>query len=167
MTEFGNDLSANSVSFLHLPSLGKFTLQCLERFMMHFSFPYFLMTDRLIEGCPRTSQLGHLTSNILLKRNRKEIFKARQVFSMIHSARPTVSLVANIVFALNLFCFEKWGRTTRAKTMITTGRDCRSASWINLHIKLKQTLQTQFERLNHFFRIKMSYKIFIDLRINQ
>ena len=30
---------------------------------------------------------------------------------MIHSARPTVSPVANIVFALNLFCFEKWGRT--------------------------------------------------------
>ena len=35
----------------------------------------------------------------------------RQVSSMIHSARPTVSPVANIVFALNLFCFEKWGRT--------------------------------------------------------
>ena len=27
---------------------------------------------------------------------------------MIHSARPTVMPVANNVFALNLFCFEKW-----------------------------------------------------------
>ena len=49
---------------------------------------------------------------------------------MIHSARPTVSPVANIVFALNLFCFEKWGRTTCAKTVITTGRDSGSSSWI-------------------------------------
>ena len=35
----------------------------------------------------------------------------RQVSSMIHSARPTVSPVANIVFAGNLFCFEKLGLT--------------------------------------------------------
>ena len=33
------------------------------------------------------------------------------VSSMIHSAWPTVSPVANIVFTWNLFCFEKWGRT--------------------------------------------------------
>ena len=37
--------------------------------------------------------------------------KTRQVSSMNHSARPTVSPVVNIVFAWNLFCFEKWGRT--------------------------------------------------------
>ena len=30
---------------------------------------------------------------------------------MIHSARTIVSPVAIIVFAWNLFCFEKWGRT--------------------------------------------------------
>ena len=30
---------------------------------------------------------------------------------MIHSARPTVLPEANIVLALYLFCFEKWGRT--------------------------------------------------------
>ena len=54
---------------------------------------------------------------------------------MIHSARPTVSPRANILFTWNLFCFETWGRTngwtTCAKTMITIGRDCGSASWIN------------------------------------
>ena len=37
--------------------------------------------------------------------------KTRHVLSMIHSARPTVLLVVNIVFAWNLLCFEKWGRT--------------------------------------------------------
>ena len=35
----------------------------------------------------------------------------RKVSSMIHSARPTVSPVVNIVFAWKLFCFEKRGRT--------------------------------------------------------
>ena len=49
----------------------------------------------------------------------------RQVSSMIHSARPTVSPVTNIVFAWNLFCFEKWGRTD------DMWKNCGSASWIN------------------------------------
>ena len=57
----------------------------------------------------------------------------RQVSSMIHSARPTVSPVAKHCFVL--LGFEKWGltdiRTTCAKTMIPTGRDCGSAEWIN------------------------------------
>ena len=30
---------------------------------------------------------------------------------MIHSAKPIVSPVANIVFAWNLFSFKKWERT--------------------------------------------------------
>ena len=30
---------------------------------------------------------------------------------MIHSTRPRVSPVVIIVFAWNLFCFEKWERT--------------------------------------------------------
>ena len=67
----------------------------------------------------------------------------RQVSSMIHSARPTVSPVVN-VFAWNLFCFAKWGRTdgrtyertTCEKIMITAGRDCRSAEWINILVFL-------------------------------
>ena len=68
---------------------------------------------------------------------------------MIHSARPTVSLIAYIVFTWNLFCFEKWGRTdgrtTCAKMMITTDRDSGSASWIK---KLKGTpLATLVTRL--------------------
>ena len=55
---------------------------------------------------------------------------------MIHSARPTVSPVVNIVLAL--FCFAKFwkvgtdGRTTCAKTMIPIGRDCGSAELINI-----------------------------------
>ena len=57
----------------------------------------------------------------------------RQMSSMIHSVRPTVSPVANIVFTL--LDFEKWGRTdgrtTCAKTMIPTGRDFGLAKWIN------------------------------------
>ena len=63
----------------------------------------------------------------------------RQVSSMIHSARPTLPPVANIVFAWNLLCFEKWGRTDRrtdgrttwTKTVITNGRDCGLAGLIN------------------------------------
>ena len=45
---------------------------------------------------------------------------------MIHSARPTVLLVAITILNLNLFLFfEKWGRTdghTEEKIVITTGR---------------------------------------------
>ena len=66
---------------------------------------------------------------------------------MIHSDRPTVSPVANIVFALNLLCFEKWERTdgpfertTSAKTIIITGRGCGSAEWIKI---LNQELASQ------------------------
>ena len=64
-----------------------------------------------------------------------EIKWTRHVSSMIHSARPNVSPVVNIVFAWHLFCFEKWngrtyGRMTCAKTMITIGRDCGAAKWI-------------------------------------
>ena len=57
--------------------------------------------------------------------------------SMIHSARPIVTPVANIVF----YCFvlldlksgdgHKDGRTTCAKTIIPTGRDFGLAEWIN------------------------------------
>ena len=64
-----------------------------------------------------------------------KVLQLRQASSMIHSARPTVSPVANIVFTKNLFHFQKWERTdgctTCAQTMITTGRDCGSAEWIN------------------------------------
>ena len=64
-----------------------------------------------------------------------KIFMTRQdVSSMIHSARPIDLPVVNIVFTWNLLCFEKCGRkdvrTTCVKTIIITGRDCGSASWI-------------------------------------
>ena len=51
---------------------------------------------------------------------------------MIHSARPTVSPVANIVFCCFVFLDLKRGdgRTICAKTMIPTGRDFGLAEWI-------------------------------------
>ena len=60
----------------------------------------------------------------------------RQVSSLIHSARPIVAPVANIVFCSFVSSrFEKWGRTdgrtTCAKTFIPTGRDFGLAEWIN------------------------------------
>ena len=58
----------------------------------------------------------------------KNLEQTRQVSSMFHSARPTLSPVANIVFALIIFALKSGdGRTTCAKTMITTGHDCGSA----------------------------------------
>ena len=57
---------------------------------------------------------------------------------MIPSARPTVDPVAIINFTRNSFVlsdFEKRGLTdagrTIVKIVITTGRDCGSAKWIN------------------------------------
>ena len=50
----------------------------------------------------------------------------RQMSSMIHSARPTVSPVANIIFAL--FCWILKSGDGR-----TDGRDCGLAEWINMH----------------------------------
>ena len=81
-----------------------------------------------------------------------------QVSSMIHSARSTVSPLVNIVFALNLFVFlldfEKLGtniwtvrRTTCAKTMITSDRDCGSAEWINTFITGGPLKQNFFKSL--------------------
>ena len=59
----------------------------------------------------------------------------RQVSSVIHSARPTVSMASSDHCFL-LFCFarfEKWwdGQHVR-KIMITTGRDCGLAEWIKI-----------------------------------
>ena len=55
---------------------------------------------------------------------------------MIHSARPIVTPVANIVFCCFVFLDLKSGdvRTdiTCAKTMIHTGRDSGLAEWINI-----------------------------------
>ena len=61
-------------------------------------------------------------------------WKTRQVSSMIHSARPTVLPVVNIVFAWNLFCFEKWGRTDgrhEQKQWSLPAVTMGSVSWIN------------------------------------
>ena len=49
---------------------------------------------------------------IVLRKNKKTTL-TRQVSSMIHSARPTVSPLVNIALAWNLFCFENCGRVMR------------------------------------------------------
>ena len=56
---------------------------------------------------------------------------------MIHSTRPIVMPVANIVFCCFVLLDLKSGdgRTTCAKTMIPTGRGCGLAEWINRYQK--------------------------------
>ena len=80
---------------------------------------------------------------------------------MIHSARPIVSPVANIVFAL--FCFARFwkvgtdGRTTCAQTMITTGRDCGAAEWINNYYKTGVIKSAQFFKRSYNFQKMVRY----------
>ena len=67
-----------------------------------------------------------------------KIEQTRQKLSMIHSARPTVPPVV-IIFSCDIcFIFAIFWKVgtdvqmeTCAKIMITTGRDCGSAEWIN------------------------------------
>ena len=67
-----------------------------------------------------------------------DIRTTRQVLSMIHSARPIVRSVANIVFCCFVLLGETSGdertyvRTSCAKTIIPTGRDFGLAEWINI-----------------------------------
>ena len=83
---------------------------------------------------------------LLLQRTGAKVLMARQVSSMIHSARATVSPVATIVFcSFVLLDFESGdgrtdGRTTCGKTMIPTGRDCGLAEWINKWINASMVL---------------------------
>ena len=49
-----------------------------------------------------------LETLFLLEKINKNLKLTRQVSSMIHSARPTVSQVVNIVFVWNLFCFARF-----------------------------------------------------------
>ena len=73
----------------------------------------------------------------------------RHVSSVIHSARPTVSPVATIIICCFVLLDLKsgdgraYGRTTCAKIMITTGRDCGSAEWINKSTVFKVTHQAR------------------------
>ena len=55
----------------------------------------------------------------------------RQVSSVIHSARPTVFVSSERCFA-RIWSLRTYGGRTCVKTMITTGRDCRSAERINI-----------------------------------
>ena len=52
---------------------------------------------------------------------------------MIHSARLTVSPVANMVFTWNLFRFEKWGRTDgQSDDMCKNNDHYRPWLWVGL-----------------------------------
>ena len=54
---------------------------------------------------------------------------------MIHSARPTISPVANIVFAWNLFCFARiWkvGMEVRTDNMCENNDHYRPWLWVGL-----------------------------------
>ena len=68
----------------------------------------------------------------------KVTYTTQVVSSVIHSARPTVLPVMNIVFTWNLFCFARFwkvgtdGQIIHAKTIITTGLECGSTEWINM-----------------------------------
>ena len=64
----------------------------------------------------------------------KNKYYTRQVPSMIHSARPTVSPVVNIVFTCYvLLDFEKWGRTDMCENSdpyrLTAGWPSGSITW--------------------------------------
>ena len=66
---------------------------------------------------------------------------------MIHSARPIVTPVANIIFSCFVLLDLKSGdgRTTCAKTRIPTGRDFGLAEWINyLELKLMKNTWPTF-----------------------
>ena len=65
--------------------------------------------DGLVQGCGgKKDAPKHV---IIVIPTRTMGTRQARVSSMIHLARPTVLPIANIVFAWNLFCFEKWGRT--------------------------------------------------------
>ena len=69
-----------------------------------------------------------------MRQNFRKTKQTRQVSSMIHSARPTVSPVANIiVFALICFVCEKWGRTDgRTDDMRKNNDHYRPWLWVGL-----------------------------------
>ena len=96
-------------------------------------------TQPIVSSSPSTSERSSSTCQVQSIQDRCHPWS-------IHSARPTVSPVLNFVFAWNLICFVifwKTGtdaRTTCAKTIITTGRDCGLATWINyLNVVLLET----------------------------
>ena len=71
--------------------------------------------------------------------------ETRHVSSMNHSARPTVPPGATIIFCCFVLLDLKSGdgtdvrtnvRTTCAKIIITTGRDCGPAEWINKKVAI-------------------------------
>ena len=82
-------------------------------------------------------------SNLHLENALKSNFQKKgQVSSEIHSARPTVSTVANIVFAKNLFCFVKNG-DVRTDDMCGNNDD-RPLLWVGI-VDQKPFVQASYE----------------------
>ena len=88
-----------------------------------------------------------------------EATNTRQVSSMIHSARPTISPVANIVFALTLFCFEKWGRTDgRTDDMCKNNDHYQQRLWVSL-VDQKYACLIEFSsEINTYTNLDQSYQ---------
>ena len=94
-----------------------------------------------------------------LKLEEKRKSNKTLVPSMIHSARPTFKPVAITILAWTLFCFARYwkvgtdGRTDErtdntCEIMITTGRDCGPASWINLWILINYRISRSWNILD-------------------
>ena len=104
----------------------------------------------------QTQRISMIASQIASNVKWSNYRTTRQVSSMIHSARPTATPVANIVFCyfvlLNLESGDGW--TTCAKTMIPTGRDCGLAEWINTKKRyfMDHLLPQVFLFMWHLFR---------------
>ena len=87
---------------------------------------------------------------------------------MIHSARPIVTPVANIVFCCFVLLDLKSGdgrtyvRTKCAKTIIPTGSDCGLAEWINKvsEIETLMNLLTKWELKNNMLLSTLKARIF-------
>ena len=80
-----------------------------------------VVTTGNCEGILLFSFFGPRQGSSTQGRNDMKIKGTRRESSMIHSARPTVSAVVNIVFVL--LDFEKRGRTCENNDR-TTSRDC-------------------------------------------
>ena len=112
-----------------IPS-GRPTVQCSSEYYFHWKVCYVLLhfksvTDGLTEETCENNDHCRLDYE---KDEWINTSLTRQASSMIHSARITVSKVANIVFASNLFCFEvrtddMWKNNDHYRPWLWVGRE--------------------------------------------
>ena len=111
------------------PKSTNFQLVCQVRLVGHIWRRNCLVYSRSCETLPQWASKGTR--------------KIRQVSSMIHSARPTVSTVVNIVCFAR---FPKVGTDVRTDNMCENNdRDCGSAEWIN---KRQISVDVEARKLN-------------------